>query len=94
MRAGGLVAAIFAFIIAVPVRLGDDYLGIATLGFAEIIRVLIVNATGITNGLWASRAYRAMPRCFPCYVWMLFTLISWRGCPAPWQRCAASGITK
>ena len=49
--AGGLVAMIFAFIIAVPVlRLGDDYLGIATLGFAEIIRVVIVNATSITNG--------------------------------------------
>ena len=43
--AGGVVATIFAFFIAVPVlRLGDDYLGIATLGFAEIIRVLIVNA--------------------------------------------------
>ena len=49
--AGGLVAMLFAFIIAVPVlRLGDDYLGIATLGFAEIIRVVIVNATSITNG--------------------------------------------
>ena len=49
--AGGLVAAIFGLLIALPVlRLGGDYLGIATLGFAEIIRVLIVNLTPITNG--------------------------------------------
>ena len=49
--AGGFVAAIFGLFIAIPVlRLGGDYLGIATLGFAEIIRVLIVNLTPITNG--------------------------------------------
>ena len=49
--AGGLMAALFSLIIALPVlRLGGDYLGIATLGFAEIIRVLIVNTASITNG--------------------------------------------
>ena len=74
--AGGLVAAIFAFIIAVPVlRLGDDYLGIATLGFAEIIRVLIVNATGITNGSLGIKGIPGHASLLSCYVWMLFTLI-------------------
>ena len=35
----GLVAAVFAFLIGLPVlRLKSDYLAIATLGFAEIIR--------------------------------------------------------
>ena len=35
----GVVAAIFAFLIGLPVlRLKSDYLAIATLGFAEIIR--------------------------------------------------------
>lgn len=49
--AGGLVAALCGLLIALPVlRLGGDYLGIATLGFAEIIRVLIVNAAPVTNG--------------------------------------------
>ena len=49
--AGGVVAALFSLIIAIPVlRLGGDYLGIATLGFAEIIRVLIVNWASYTNG--------------------------------------------
>jgi branched-chain amino acid transport system permease protein len=36
---GGIIAAIFAFLIGFPVlRLKSDYLAIATLGFAEIIR--------------------------------------------------------
>jgi branched-chain amino acid transport system permease protein len=47
----GLVAALFGFLIGAPVlRLRDDYLAIATLGFAEIIRVLITNFQPVTNG--------------------------------------------
>lgn len=48
---GGLIAALFAFFIGFPVlRLKGDYLAIASLGFSEIIRILITNLTGITNG--------------------------------------------
>lgn len=50
---GGLVAAFFAFLIGLPVlKLKSDYLAIATLGFAEIIRTLIQwNKLGpLTNG--------------------------------------------
>jgi branched-chain amino acid transport system permease protein len=51
LLAAGLVAALFGLLIAIPVlRLGGDYLGIATLGFSEIIRVVIVNAMPVTNG--------------------------------------------
>ncbi len=49
----GLVAAAFAFLIGLPVlRLKSDYLAIATLGFAEIIRAIFQwDALGpITNG--------------------------------------------
>ena len=49
----GLVAALFAFLIGLPVlRLKSDYLAIATLGFAEIIRAIFQwNVLGpITNG--------------------------------------------
>ena len=68
--AGGFVAAVCAFVIAVPVlRLGDDYLGIATLGFAEIIRVVIVNAT---PGIKGSPGHATL---LSCYGWTLFTLI-------------------
>jgi len=39
----GLVAAIFAFLVGLPVlRMRSDYLAIATLGFAEIIRAVIM----------------------------------------------------
>ncbi len=49
--AGGLCAALAGLIVAIPVlRLRDDYLAIATLGFAEIIRVVITNLQGLTNG--------------------------------------------
>ncbi len=48
---GGLMAAIFGFLIGAPVlKLTDDYLAIATLGFSEIIRVVIINLQSITNG--------------------------------------------
>ncbi|CAK7063100.1 branched-chain amino acid ABC transporter permease [Tissierella carlieri] len=48
---GGLMAALFGFLIGAPVlKLTDDYLAIATLGFSEIIRVVIINLQSITNG--------------------------------------------
>lgn len=74
--AGGFVAAFFALLIALPVlRLGDDYLGIATLGFAEIIRVLIVNATPITNGSLGVKGIPSHATLMTDYVWLLITLI-------------------
>jgi len=51
LLAAGLVAALFGLIIAVPVlRLKGDYLAIASLGFAEIMRVLFTMGKSITNG--------------------------------------------
>ncbi len=48
---GGLLAALVAFLIGTPVlRLRGDYLAIATLGFSEIIRICITNASSFTNG--------------------------------------------
>lgn len=48
---GGLLAALFGFLIGAPVlKLTDDYLAIATLGFSEIIRVVFINTQSITNG--------------------------------------------
>ena len=47
----GAVTAIAGFLIGTPVlRLHDDYLAIATLGFSEIIRVVLTNMQTITNG--------------------------------------------
>lgn len=48
---GGLLAALFGFLIGAPVlKLTDDYLAIATLGFSEIIRIIFINLQSITNG--------------------------------------------
>lgn len=47
----GLISAGIAFLIGAPaLRLRGDYLAIATLGFAEIIRIILNNAQPITNG--------------------------------------------
>ena len=53
MILGGLFAALFAFLIGLPVlRLKSDYLAIATLGFAEIIRTFFQwdKLGPVTNG--------------------------------------------
>ena len=74
--AGGFVSAVVALFIALPVlRLGDDYLGIATLGFAEIIRVLLTNMTPITNGALGIKGIPEHATPVTCYIWMLITLI-------------------
>jgi len=47
----GLLAALFGFILGFPVlRLRGDYLAIVTLGFGEIIRIMLNNLTNLTNG--------------------------------------------
>ncbi|GLC30479.1 branched-chain amino acid ABC transporter permease [Clostridium omnivorum] len=47
----GILSAFVAFLIGAPaLRLKGDYLAIATLGFAEIIRVIFTNTQSITNG--------------------------------------------
>ncbi len=56
----GLVAAAFAALIGIPVlRLKSDYLAIATLGFAEIIRAIFqwTGLGSITNGSNLLRKY-------------------------------------
>lgn len=58
--AAGVVAAIFAYLIGLPVlRLKSDYLAIATLGFAEIIRAVFQwdKLGPLTNGSNLLRAY-------------------------------------
>ena len=48
---GGLLAATFGFLLGFPVlRLRGDYLAIVTLGFGEIIRILLNNWTELTGG--------------------------------------------
>ncbi|MCG2919307.1 high-affinity branched-chain amino acid ABC transporter permease LivM [Escherichia coli] len=47
----GLMAAAAGFLLGFPVlRLRGDYLAIVTLGFGEIVRILLLNNTEITGG--------------------------------------------
>ena len=49
--AAGIMAAFFGFILGFPVlRLRGDYLAIVTLGFGEIIRILLNNLTELNGG--------------------------------------------
>ena len=51
LLAGGLLASLAGIIIGIPaLRLRGDYLGIMTLGFAEIVRIAITNLTDLTRG--------------------------------------------
>ncbi len=60
---GGCVAALFACLIGIPVlRLRGDYLAIATLGFSEIIRVVITMQQRITNGSLGIKSIPPMPQ--------------------------------
>lgn len=73
--AGGAAATVMALAIGIPVlRLGGDYLGIATLGFAEIIRVLIVNLTPITNGALGIKGLPAHTSLLTSYAWLALVL--------------------
>lgn len=48
---GGILAAIFGLGLGFPVlRLRGDYLAIVTLGFGEIVRLAMLNWTGLTGG--------------------------------------------
>ncbi len=45
---GGIVAALFGIVIGIPaLRLKGDYLAIITLGFGEIIRVVLLNIDSV-----------------------------------------------
>ena len=65
--AGGLLAAAFGVVIGIPaLRLRGDYLAIVTLGFGEIIRVVIQNLsfTGGGRGLYGIDEYTTFPWVF------------------------------
>ena len=67
----GIVAAVFAFLIGLPVlRLKSDYLAIATLGFAEIIRAVFQwDVLGpITNGSNLLRKFPVFQSTFSYFI--------------------------
>ena len=77
--AGGLVAALAGYVVGLPsLRLRGDYLAIVTLGFGEIIRVVILNIDKIGG----ARGLSGIPNWVDFFWVYLFCgitiLISWR----------------
>lgn len=74
--AGGLMAALGGILVGFPtLRLRGDYLAIATLGFGEIVRVLILNI----DALGAARGMSDIPQdanFFWIYLFVLITLFT------------------
>jgi len=69
--AGALAAGIAGLAVGIPsLRLRGDYLAIVTLGFGEIIRVLILNI----NAIGASRGFSGIP-LLSNFFWVYFFVI-------------------
>lgn len=74
-----ILVAIIAFLIGLPIlRLKSDYLGIATLGFGIIVKVLFDNADGVIPALGGSRGMLGIPKftVFPLtYLLFIITIV-------------------
>ncbi len=80
MLIGVAVAALLALIFGIPtLRLKGDYLAIATLGMAEIIRIVIVNGGTVTNGaagLTGTLPYTTWPVVFLFVVFVTILVLN------------------
>lgn len=79
---GGLCAAGAGFLVGMPsLRLRGDYLAIVTLGFGEIIRVVLLNmeVVGGARGLYGIPGSIDFASCFHAFFWAGATvLLLWR----------------
>lgn len=72
-----IVVAIVAFLIGLPIlRLKSDYLGIATLGFGIIVKVLFDNADAVIPSLGGSRGMVGIPKHTNLTMTFLFIMIT------------------
>src|SRR5213082_3090023 len=68
---GGLLAALAGYVVGLPsLRLRGDYLAIVTLGFGEIIRVLILNI----DKIGAARGFSGIPK-WANFFWVYFFVV-------------------
>lgn len=71
---GGIVAALFGILIGLPVlRLKGDYLAIITLGFGEIIRVIILNLD-FTGGAMGLKGIPKLTTVSNIFIWVVITI--------------------
>lgn len=73
--AGGIMTGLIALLIGLPIlRLRSDYLGIATLGFGIIVKVLFDNADAVFPMLGGSRGMVGIPS-LTNFTWVFITVI-------------------
>lgn len=73
--AGALLSGIVAFLIGLPIlRLRSDYLGIATLGFGIIMKIIFDNADAVIPSLGGSRGMTGIPR-LTNFTWVFIVFI-------------------
>ncbi|WP_456399174.1 branched-chain amino acid ABC transporter permease [Mesoaciditoga sp.] len=73
----GLVAAFAAFLVGYPsLRVTGDYFAIATLAFAEIIRIVIQNSYSLTNGSLGLKGIPPYTNIWWAWGWLLVTIIA------------------
>lgn len=74
--AGVVLTSIVALIVGIPtLRLKGDYLAIATLGVAEIIRIVIVNMQSVTNGAAGLSGIPYLSKWPLIYVFTVLTIL-------------------
>lgn len=70
-----IIVALVSFLIGLPIlRLKSDYLGIATLGFGIIMKVIFDNADAVIPRLGGSRGMGTIPK-FTNFTWSFFVTI-------------------
>lgn len=73
LLAAGAAAALFGLLIGIPtLRLNGDYLAIATLGFGEIIRIVLLN----TEYVGGASGLSGIPNQTTWTIMFLFTLVT------------------
>lgn len=75
LLAGGVMAGLVAWIIGIPIlRLRDDFLGIATLGFGILVRVFFDNSDRISETLGGSRGFTGIVKLTNLEITFLVTV--------------------
>lgn len=71
MLFGALMAGIAGFVVGLPsLRLKGDYLAIVTLGFGEIVRIVVLN----TDALGGAYALQGIPQIHPIWLFVLLAI--------------------
>lgn len=75
LMAGAVMATLFGILLGLPnLKLRGDYLAIATLGFGEILRIILINMN-ITGGPVGLRGIPQSTNLLLVYVFVIITLV-------------------